>query len=103
METQHYQDQGYFDLREVPNYGLCGLHRFAFTVGLVVGIDEHSYVGRYCYQSLMDARVALAVWDGVDDPSGEWIKYKGAGGERSRIPDIYNTEGKAAAVGGDQS
>lgn len=56
---------------------LCGVSVFAFTFGLVVGIDECGYERRYCYEHYEDASNALAGWDGVDHPSGPWIKCKG--------------------------
>jgi len=64
-------------LREIPGRGLCALFRFMFTVGLVYGIDEIGYVGRYCYSNLADAKKDLGIWDGKEDPPGDWIKHKG--------------------------
>lgn len=82
---EHLEEEGYFNLREIPGKGVCGLYRFMFTVGLCVGIDETGYHGRYCFKDLMDARVALKDWDGIGDPIPLWIKYKGLDGERSNI------------------
>ena len=81
--------EGYTNLKSLPDKGICGLYRFAFTVGLVIGIDDWGYYGRYCYHTKKEAQDALESWNGVGDPSGEWIKYKGTGGERSRIVDLY--------------
>lgn len=83
------QQEGYTELREIEGQGLCGLYRFLFTTGLVTGIEAHRYRGRYCYKEHADARNAIVHWDGKNDPSGPWIKYKGKGGERSRIEDKY--------------
>lgn len=91
METKlinNLEQEGYFNLREVDGK-MCGLYRFLFTTGLVVGIDAYGYQGRYCYSTTLEARDALTHWDGKGDPSGEWIKYKGEEGERSRIKDKY--------------
>jgi hypothetical protein len=77
------ESQGYYNLKEIPNVGLCGLYRFAFTTGLVIGLQPIGYNGRYCYPLHADAVKALNEWNGHGDPSGEWIKYKGVGGERS--------------------
>jgi len=57
----------------------CGIHRFNFTTGLVVGLDPAGYERRYCYEHEADAFQALAVWDGRGHPGGPWIKCKGAG------------------------
>lgn len=67
---------GYTDLREIGGR-LCGLNRFIFTTGLVVGLDEVGYQVRYCYEHEADARDALEAWDGMGYPSGPWIKAKG--------------------------
>lgn len=79
---EHY---GYTDVVEIGDRGMCGLMRFLFTTGLVIGMDEISYAGRYCYHTEEEARQALKAWDGKEDPPGNWIKYKGRGGERNRL------------------
>ncbi|WP_406625380.1 hypothetical protein [Acidovorax sp. SDU_ACID1] len=58
---------------------VCGLRRFNFTTGLVVGLTFEGYERRYCYEYQKDARSALAAWDGLEHPGGPWIKCKGAG------------------------
>lgn len=80
----HLESEGYVGVREIPRQGVCACFRFMFTVGLVVGIDSMGYKGRYCYPGPGAALTALITWDGKGDPPGEWIKYKGEGGERSR-------------------
>lgn len=75
------EELGYFNLREIPGRGICGTHRFIFTVGLCYGIDSVGYEGRYCFENMADAKEALMIWDGVSDPDGDWIKHKGRGGE----------------------
>lgn len=71
------ESQGYFNIRNIPGRGICGLFRFIFTVGLCYGINEHGYIRRYCYSNLVDAISALEKWDGDNDPGGNWIKHKG--------------------------
>lgn len=82
----------YMHVREIPGLGKCGLRRMIFTVGLCVGLDESGYVGRYCYKSWAEAYKALDSWDGIGDPPGEWIKYKGADGDRPRIIENYEMD-----------
>lgn len=43
------EGDSYFLLREIPGLGICGLNRFMFTVGLVIGLDTYCYKYRYCY------------------------------------------------------
>jgi hypothetical protein len=82
MTHKQLEKEGYFNIKKIYKIGACGLFHFAFTTGLVVGIDLLGYNGRYCYEHLADAVEALENWDGVGDPEGNWIKYKGEGGER---------------------
>lgn len=57
---------------------LVALYDFAFTVGIVVGIDSVGYERRYCYSSKDAAEQALSVYQNTNEhPSGEWIKCKG--------------------------
>ncbi len=53
-----------------------------FTCAIVTGLTEASYHGRYCFESPAEALASLAQWDGHGDPGGNWLKYKGSGGER---------------------
>lgn len=80
---EYLKTEGYYEIREIPGKGLCGLNRFIFTTGLMVSLDEIGYYGRYCYANESDALKALNEWDGNGDPGGPWIKYKGRPEERS--------------------
>jgi hypothetical protein len=73
---------GYYNFRLLPNYGLCCLKKYAFTTGLVIGLSKHSYFGRYCFTNEQEAMDSLKEWNGDGDPKGNWLKYKGIGGER---------------------
>ena len=75
--------EGYLNLVEKGDKGICGLHRMAFTTGLFIGLDEIGYVGRFCFHTLREAKEALEQWDGKKDPPANWIKYKGDGKEYS--------------------
>jgi len=71
------KDQGYTNLKYIPNRGVCGIQRMAFSVGLFEGLTFNSVKGRWCFPTMLEAKLALEYWDGVDDPTGNWIKYKG--------------------------
>lgn len=86
---EYLKKEEYTNLKYI-NGVLCGIRRFIFTTGLVVGLNRIGYDGRYCYESHADAVAALEKWDMNGDPDGDWIKYKGNGGERSRIIDKFN-------------
>ncbi|UUZ66578.1 hypothetical protein LP417_34180 (plasmid) [Polaromonas sp. P1-6] len=49
------------------------------VVSTKTALNESGYERRYCYEYEVDARAALKAWDGVEHPSGPWIKCKGAG------------------------
>ena len=83
------QEEGYTNL-ELKEDRVCGLLRFAFTYGLMVGLDRDGYERRYCYEHEDDALAALKDWDGKGHPKGPWIKLKGTyQGERI---DLLNPE-----------
>jgi len=70
--------EGYTSLRVLEG-NVCGLHEFAFTTGLMVGLSESSYERRYCFEHAADAIKAIDNWNGKDHPGGPWIKCKGTG------------------------
>ena len=81
---EHLQSEGYVLLVETKDFGICGLQRFMFTIGLVVGIDRYGYARRYCYPNLEQAVKGMSAWlkDGVEDPQDSmWIKRKGDKGD----------------------
>jgi len=69
------------NFKEIDGQGICGIHKFMFTYGIVTDIQSYSYKGRWCYETLKEAQIALKNWDGKGDPPGLWRKYKGEGGE----------------------
>lgn len=76
--------EGYTSLKEVKGRGMCGIFRYLYTTGLVYGLDEEGYKGRYCYSESSEAKEALESWSGEGDPTDEnWIKHKGQVGEYS--------------------
>lgn len=76
------QAEGYRDFRRLEGRGWCALHDYIHTCGIVVGLTEWSYEGRYCFASSNEARDAFLAWDGRGDPDGPWLKWKSAAGER---------------------
>lgn len=74
-------EDGYWDAR-VVNGVVIAYTPMAYTFGLFVGVEEHGYSHRYCYQHLTEVLDALEQWDGQGDPPGPWIKVKGLREER---------------------
>lgn len=82
MELIKYlESNGYYNIKQVGMRGLCGLKRFAFTVGICEGLARSGYSGRWCYENSKEATEAFENLNDKDEPMGEWIKYKGARGE----------------------
>jgi len=73
------------DFKEIPEVGLCAVHKYMFTYGIVSGLDKISYKGRWCFKTKEEAQTALKYWDGTGDPLGLWVKYKGEEGEYGNI------------------
>ena len=82
---------GYFHLRVIDGK-ICGLQKFAFTVGLMINItlDEmfstpmSQYEYRFCYpyEKAAEALLALEFYKYGEDPIGGWVKQKGGGIDR---------------------
>lgn len=75
------EQEGYTQICEKEGRGICGIYRFVFTTGLVYGMDETGYAGRWCFETMCEATSELEKWNGIGDPGGEWIKHKGKSGE----------------------
>lgn len=69
--------QGYYNIREIPS-GVVALRDYVNTIDIVYGIRGTSYIRRYSYIDRNQAKNALEKWNGSGDPSGPWLKCKGA-------------------------
>lgn len=69
---------GYTDICVLHDQ-VCAVHQFLYTTAVVVGLGDAGYKRRYCFEYQVEARSALASWDGSDHPPGPWIKCKGPG------------------------
>lgn len=78
QEKEYLEGNGYFNMKEIPGRGLCGMSYFMFTVAIIYGLNESGYIGRYCYQNEEEAQAAFDKWNGKGDPDGNWIKHKGS-------------------------
>lgn len=59
---------GYVDVREVENWGVCGIQRFLYTCGICYGMDEGGIKGRFCFSTMQNAQLFLRDWDGIALP-----------------------------------
>lgn len=75
--------QGYGPFKVMLDGSLAALNKFIFTTGLLTGVEWHNaYEHRWCYESWVEALLALSLFEGQGDPQGPWLKYKGIGPER---------------------
>lgn len=79
-------DMGYLCVCEMAEE-LIGIHPFIFTTAIIRGIDHTGYEERWCYKTFEDAALALAEWNGLDHPPGQWHRYLGYGPIMIRGPD----------------
>lgn len=51
---------------------IVALGKFLYTCGIMVGLDDHGYLCRYCYHNEDEAMIALLKWigDDEDEPVG---------------------------------
>lgn len=72
------EDEGYENLRKLPNGLWIGTMRMLFTQGLFVGLTATDYSHRYCYEPehFKDAFEDVKNWDGEGDPKGKWVAKK---------------------------
>jgi hypothetical protein len=66
--SKQLEELKYSNLRWLDNMGICGTFRFIFTVGVVYGIDETGYIGRFCFDTEQNARLFLKYWNGLTRP-----------------------------------
>ena len=75
------------DAHSLSNHRLCGpsvlcaTKQYNFIWAVVVNIDPIGHDHQHCYAHAAEAVAALEAWDGLEHPSGPWIKCKGADGE----------------------
>jgi hypothetical protein len=60
---------GYSDIKHVVGFGVCGILRFMYTVGVCHGLDMHGLKGRFCFNSMQNAQLFLKDWDGTTSPT----------------------------------
>lgn len=81
---------GYDSPKEI-NGVWCGIARFAYMTGLVVGINRLSYQYRYCYHKYIEACSSLNHYEDTNEhPIGNWIKRKGLESDLSNPNYITN-------------
>jgi hypothetical protein len=74
---------GYHDVRFYPNGRYSAIMPLLFTHAIIVGriFDMNTYEDRWCYGSLVKARLAHNAWDGTGEPEG-WHRHPTTGRRR---------------------
>lgn len=70
------------------------------TYAIVTGQmgDEIGYDNRWCYNRLVDAMMALNVWDGSGEPPG-WHRHPGSGRRIARTVGEIDNDGRVVPIG----
>lgn len=73
------EDQGYFGLCHDAEGNVFGLQRMISTIAITCYLTPDGYEFRYCYGSLLEARLALTDWEesGFEGQPKGYIKRKG--------------------------
>lgn len=73
--------QGYSHLTRLHNRGMCGIKEMVFTWNICIGMDMSGMVGQFFFDTEKEAEFSIRNWrDGLVDPPGNWVKYKGERG-----------------------
>lgn len=88
MTDEWLKSNRYFFARQIPSGPYQGswmaLTQMLFSVRLVAGMDETGWSCCYDYKNFGDALIDIVTWNGEGDPEGDWLKYRGPGGERTK-------------------
>lgn len=85
--------KGYEGVRKTLSGQWLGVMSFIYTSALCVGLDEHGYERKYCYEKKRDALMACEIFDGLGDPTGPWIKMKSPNGDKMNPEVWWNISG----------
>ena len=70
MIARELEESGeYSDIILTRDHGLVGIGRFIYTCGVCLNLDETGYVGRFCFDTLQNARLFLQDWDCITPPT----------------------------------
>src|SRR3954462_4255360 len=77
------RENGYTNVKLLPDGRWAGLLRFLYTHAIIVGQigDQCGYDDRWCFASEAKALAALNEWDGTGEPNG-WHRHPGSGRRR---------------------
>lgn len=73
-------DNGYFNIRELPDGTVAGLYRLIFTTSIATGSDEFGWAYRWCFADPEVAASELAKLESMDDEPTGYIARRGGRG-----------------------
>lgn len=91
---------GYLEPKLLPDGRWAALMPLFYTHAIIVGAvgDTSGYQDRWCYDYLLAARAALAVWDGTGEPKG-WHRHPASGRRIARVEGEYDEHGNLVPIG----
>ena len=78
IDTVELTEQGYTNLKHIENKGICGILVHNNVIGLCYGITIEDYEGMYVYSNQIDAIKALKNWNGIGNPTFNYIRHSGS-------------------------
>lgn len=67
-DEEFFASQGYTDIKKWEKYGWCAINRYIFTVGFLIGMDRTGMKGRFCFDTMANAKLFAENWDGETFP-----------------------------------
>lgn len=78
MNIKFFEDQGYTNVRQLPDGSFAGLVPLIYTVGLCIGLDEINWKKRFCFEDYKRALLELEKLESIDDePVDGWVARRG--------------------------
>ena len=70
-------ENGYFEIRELPDGTTAALHRLLYTTAICTGLDSSGWVYRWCYADPALASAELAKLEAMDDKPLGYAAHRG--------------------------
>lgn len=68
-----FEDNGYFNIRQLEDGGWVANYRLLFTTAICVGLDAYGFERRYCYDDPDRAESEIQAMRRLDDEPTGWI------------------------------
>jgi hypothetical protein len=70
-------ENGYFEIRELPDGTTAALYRLMFTTAICTGLDDLGWAYRWCFADAALASSELAKLEAMDDKPTGYVAHRG--------------------------